>query len=670
MAQSRPLHVEALEDRTTPVSFGIPWQSPSHLTLSFAPDGTPIAGHQSDLFAALNAALPTAVWQREVLQAFQTWAAYANIDISVHADGGQPFGTAGPVQGDPRFGDIRVGAQEMSPEALAISLPPDPFAGTLAGDVLFNSAATWDGDNLFAVALHEAGHALGLGDGHDPDSVMYEHLSLRTELAPRDIAALQELYGARAPDAHEGASGNGTFQTATRIDPVSARHGPGPSRPDVVFADITSHDDVDYYSLVVPANYRGSLTFRVQTAGVSMLGPRLALYSASGQVLGEASSTCPFGAVLTVHLDQAQPNATYYARVEGAVGDVFGIGRYALAATLDATSGVSPDALDRVMRGPYETLSAKDIDGLLFDPAHTFLNDAHHTNDPLEHATRLNAQPGHPDTVLDTLASLSEASDVHYYRVTAPRGDAGARVMTVTLWGVGDVNSIVPRASVYAQDHSPVPADVLLNGSGTYAVQVTDVRPGANYYLRVFAPADASPRVGNYALHVLFGRRDADLETFATGALSATPPQQSFALYVAQSQLFQFVLSAGAAGAPSGGAVRMSIFDGSGAEVFRLVAGAGDTVSGPSLFLAPGAYTVCFTADGPAEGPSPPLTYRVRGKGLSDPIGPALEDPTLLPMYGSPNDPDLFLYPGDIFSQAPFLWVVLFGGPDFSGLGP
>jgi hypothetical protein len=54
------------------------------------------------------------------------------------------------------------------------------------------------------------------------------------------------------------------------------------------------------------------------------------------------------------------------------------------------------------------------------------------------------------------------------------------------------------------------------------------------------------------------------------------------------------------------------------------------------------------------------LPYRLRGKSLSDPIGPALEDPTLLPMYRLADDSDLFLYPGDIITRDPFLFVVLF----------
>jgi hypothetical protein len=203
-----------------------------------------------------------------------------------------------------------------------------------------------------------------------------------------------------------------------------------------------------------------------------------------------------------------------------------------------------------------------------------------------------------------------------------------------------------------------VASDVLLNGNGTYAVQVTGVRPGDDYYLRVAAPACLSPRVGNYDLHVYFSRDAACLQTFTAGSLSATAPQQGSSLYVAESQLFQLVLSADAAGAPTGGDVRLSIYDSQGAEVFRLVARAGDTVSGPSLFLLPGAYTVRYTAEGAPGGPAPALNYRVRGKALSDPIGPALEDPTLVPLYRSAGDPDLFQYPGDVLSELPFFWTL------------
>src|SRR5262249_15839237 len=82
---ARPLRLtgERLEARRTPAVFGPPWTDPLHLTLSFAPDGTQIAGHASTLFQTLNVQEPTADWQRAILRAVQTWVVNANISVGV-----------------------------------------------------------------------------------------------------------------------------------------------------------------------------------------------------------------------------------------------------------------------------------------------------------------------------------------------------------------------------------------------------------------------------------------------------------------------------------------------------------------------------------------------------------------------------------------------------------
>src|SRR5262245_60315926 len=99
------LSLTDLEPRYTPATWNSPWPDASHLTLSFAPDGTTVGGSVNQLAAALGASTD---WQLAVLRAFQTWAANANINIGLVADGGQSFGTAGGPQGDARFGDVRV----------------------------------------------------------------------------------------------------------------------------------------------------------------------------------------------------------------------------------------------------------------------------------------------------------------------------------------------------------------------------------------------------------------------------------------------------------------------------------------------------------------------------------------------------------------------------------
>src|SRR4051812_31799923 len=132
----RPLGVERLDDRSLPATFGIPWADPGHLTLSFAPDGTDTPTEPSTLNAVMTSTVPYAGWQREVLRAFQTWAAATNLNIGLVPDGGQPLGTVGAVQGDSRFGDIRVAAAPLDAGLLAGAAPFSWSGTTFSGDLV------------------------------------------------------------------------------------------------------------------------------------------------------------------------------------------------------------------------------------------------------------------------------------------------------------------------------------------------------------------------------------------------------------------------------------------------------------------------------------------------------------------------------------------------------
>ena len=162
-----------------------------------------MAGAKSDLFTSLAADgyVAPAAWQKETLRALQTWAAATNLNFGLVADGGQAFGTPGSVQGDTRFGDIRIGSRPMSDGVLAQTTPFSWSGSTWSGDIVLNSNAKFTtggavGNDLYSVVLHEAGHALGFTtESDDPNSVMYGSYVKRTGLGAADAAAIQSMYG-------------------------------------------------------------------------------------------------------------------------------------------------------------------------------------------------------------------------------------------------------------------------------------------------------------------------------------------------------------------------------------------------------------------------------------------------------------------------------------------
>src|SRR5262249_16636893 len=149
------------------------------------------------------------------------------------------------------------------------------------------------------ILLHEAGHVFGLPDSTDPLSVMYSSYTGNTTLSAGDIQAIQALYGTRAPDRNEP---NDSFATTTHINSSGLFPVYTGTTPLVAFGDRTTLSDVDYFWVRPLIGYIGPVTFRLQTAGISFLAPRLQVYDQNFHFLGQAQSTSVFGDTVSVQL--------------------------------------------------------------------------------------------------------------------------------------------------------------------------------------------------------------------------------------------------------------------------------------------------------------------------------------------------------------------------------
>jgi hypothetical protein len=288
------LCLEELETRVVPyATTGNLWPHPELVTISFLPDGTNLGGVSSDLFTQFNAAFgATAAWENVILSAAQTWAAQTNLNITVVADNGADSGSGNYEQGDPNFGDIRIGGFDMQDSnALALGYMPPPVNNfSVAGDITFNTGQIFNINgldyDLYTVALHEFGHAFGLDHSATTAAVMYPtYQGADYGLYADDVAGIRAIYSqgnARSPDPFDAAAGNGTFAAASDI--TSYINGITDTAL-LTNLDVTTTSDVDFYKFTVPAGAGSSAQISLQSQGLSLLAPSLRVYDGSDALL-------------------------------------------------------------------------------------------------------------------------------------------------------------------------------------------------------------------------------------------------------------------------------------------------------------------------------------------------------------------------------------------------
>lgn len=180
-------------------------------------------------FGAMTAQLPVASTRTEILRAFNQWARYIRLTFTQaerpDALRGIAISFGRGSHGDSYPFDGRGGALAHT----FYPAPPNPEP--LAGDMHFDDNEIWrigNDTDVYSVALHEFGHALGLGHSDRPGAVMYPYYSRATTLTDDDIAAARSLYAAQVDTSAPPASPSTPNPPAAPAPPVSLTLGATP----------------------------------------------------------------------------------------------------------------------------------------------------------------------------------------------------------------------------------------------------------------------------------------------------------------------------------------------------------------------------------------------------------------------------------------------------------
>jgi hypothetical protein len=146
-------------------------------------------------FGELTGKVPNATVTAEVLRAMDQWSKVARVQFVAASSASAlqsiavKFAVRDHGDGFPFDGPSGILAHTFYPTN------PEP----IAGDLHLDGEEGWHaGTNVdvYTVALHELGHALGLGHSDQPGAIMYPYYRFPAQIGVDDIAGIQSIYGA------------------------------------------------------------------------------------------------------------------------------------------------------------------------------------------------------------------------------------------------------------------------------------------------------------------------------------------------------------------------------------------------------------------------------------------------------------------------------------------
>ncbi|HVW87548.1 MAG TPA: matrixin family metalloprotease [Bryobacteraceae bacterium] len=191
------------------------------------------AAHLGYVFASLTTRVPAATVQSEIIRALNEWAKHTNLIFESRTLAGAArtilIRFASGAHGDAYSFDGPGGI--LAHTFYPVPVNPEAIAGDMHLDADENWHAGSDLD-IYSVALHEAGHAIGLGHSDKPGDVMYPYYRHGMALSPSDIGAAQALYGVPGATSiaplQPNPPGNSTAPSTPVLVPLSLTLDPAP----------------------------------------------------------------------------------------------------------------------------------------------------------------------------------------------------------------------------------------------------------------------------------------------------------------------------------------------------------------------------------------------------------------------------------------------------------
>lgn len=507
-----------------------PWPNARSISVSFAPDLVEIGRFRNELSMRMNDHLNSPNWQIEILRSLQCWSKHCGVQFAVVADSLRAFGVPGLSQSDPRFGDIRIGAFPQT-NALGNVVAFHPAHGSWSGDLFFDSSRSFtihdwsSGSNptgqvdLFTVALHEIGNALGLvDDTQDPQSVMFQsYVGARTDLSTQDINQIQTLYGPPLTDNFEPVSGNNTFSSATDlVYPPDFQQTLILNEP----GRMQGPNDCDVYRLQF-TTLSEKCWVKLRSRRISLLCGRITVYDQFFNELATIAAENPLQNTVVKEITSQQPGDVVYIVVESAGLPEFDFGDYELVVDFNPDGYLEEDEGEEGDDGEdpqFFESGDRELVNELFDEI-GLADTETGANDNFRDAVRLMTAPGFgAGSRFEAVNAIASRTDVDYFQIQTSRSARGSMAIELSPLGL---DPALLDVRVFDGFKNIIRTRTRYRLNGEVYAEVPRVQPNTIYYVTV-SNRQGNVYDSNYLLLIQVANTSAKLNTIHEFQLTPT----------------------------------------------------------------------------------------------------------------------------------------------------